>query len=323
MKVVLVLISSFAAQFYFSDGISKAFIFLYKFIITGVLFILYVFSAFLAIIVVVLATIITFFPDAFGLDLKEKVDDRTARAAESIEGHKHGKQKSPKVDVQQVVYIPKAKKSSRAVVPLSKVDGLEAIEVGLVKKFHYEELKTTTLSFSDKPSSGGSGQVFKSILMDGKSVAVKRVEWEVYGEQEFLSELSATTSMQHFNLVRLHGYCSHVSETRMFYFIIYDLVKNGSLDSWIFLAMNCQNGRFLSWKRKCRVVLDVTKVWVTVRLLCNVEGKEGYKIGGIGFIVCVEDEDVKAGWASRDFAKRKGHLTICCCLTVADATLRS
>ncbi|KAF6134060.1 hypothetical protein GIB67_038351 [Kingdonia uniflora] len=274
MKVALVLVTSFAALFYFSDGISKAFIFLYKFIITGVLFILYVFPAFLAIIVVVLATIVAFFPDAFGipretidfyrkysnqmkvalvlitssaalfyfyhglidelsmiflfilylliaflhqkynnkskvarlieeiphkdLDKLGKVDDGTLIAVESIEGQKHGKQESFKVDVQQV---PKAKKSSGVMVAASMVDGLKAIEAGLVRKFHYEELKTATTKFSDRLGKGGSGQVFKGILMDGESVAVKRVEREVYGEKEFLSELSATASTQHFNLI--------------------------------------------------------------------------------------------------------------------------
>ncbi|KAF6143838.1 hypothetical protein GIB67_004161 [Kingdonia uniflora] len=159
--------------------------------------------------------------------------------------------------------------SGGAMVRASKVDGLEAIEAGFVKKIHYEELKTATTNFSDKLGGGGSGQVFKGILKCRTLVAVKRIEREIYGEQEFLSELIATSSARHFNLIHVHGYCSHVSETSRFYYIVYDLFKNGSLDSWIFPGKDYPNGRFLNWKKRCKVAVDVAKALVYLHRDCG------------------------------------------------------
>ncbi|KAF6143358.1 hypothetical protein GIB67_001302 [Kingdonia uniflora] len=159
--------------------------------------------------------------------------------------------------------------SGGAMVRASKVDGLEAIEAGFVRKIHYEELKTATTNFSDKLGSGGSGQVFKCILKCGTSAAVKRLEREIYGEQEFLSELIATSSTRHFNLIHVHRYCSHVSETSRFYYVVYDLFKNGSLDSWIFPIKDCPNGRFLNWKKRCKVAVDVAKALVYLHRDCG------------------------------------------------------
>ncbi|KAF6149706.1 hypothetical protein GIB67_017439 [Kingdonia uniflora] len=176
--------------------------------------------------------------------------------------------------------------SGGAMVRASKVNGLEVIEAGFVRKIHYEELQTATTNFSDKLGSGGPGQVFKGILKCGTSVAVKRLEREIYGEQEFLSELIATSSVQHFNVIHVHRYCSHVSETSRFYYIVYELFKNGSLDSWIFPRKDCPNGRFLNWKKRCKVAVDVAKALVYLHRDCGASGLAGtwgsnlpYKIG--------------------------------------------
>ncbi|KAF6134268.1 hypothetical protein GIB67_014036 [Kingdonia uniflora] len=130
-------------------------------------------------------------------------------------------------------------------------------------------VRATTTNFSDKLGGGGSGQVFKGILKCRTLVAVKRIEREIYGEQEFLSELIATSSARHFNLIHVHGYCSHVSETSRFYYIVYDLFKNGSLDSWIFPGKDYPNGRFLNWKKRCKVAVDVAKALVYLHRDCG------------------------------------------------------
>ncbi|KAF6156588.1 hypothetical protein GIB67_002458 [Kingdonia uniflora] len=167
-------------------------------------------------------------------------------------------------DIQLVGDILEVRKLDGPEAIARKDDDLEAIVGEFLKDFQYEELETATRNFSNKLGSGGSGQVFKGILKDGTSVAVKRVEREVYGKYEFFSELSAITSAQHFNLVRLRGYCSHVSKTGRIFFIVYDFFKNGSLDSWIF-----PNGQFLSWKERCKVALDVAKALVYLHRDCR------------------------------------------------------
>lgn len=53
---------------------------------------------------------------------------------------------------------------------------------------------------------GSPASVFKGILNDKTSVTVKRIYGEERGEREFRSEVSAISSVQHVNLVRLFYY---------------------------------------------------------------------------------------------------------------------
>ncbi|KAF6175377.1 hypothetical protein GIB67_036468 [Kingdonia uniflora] len=135
-------------------------------------------------------------------------------------------------DIQLVGDILEVRKLDGPEAIARKDDDLEAIVGEFLKDFQYEELETATRNFSNKLGSGGSGQVFKGILKDGTSVAVKRVEREVYGKYEFFSELSAITSAQHFNLVRLRGFV-------------------------------------LIWKERCKVALDVAKALVYLHRDCR------------------------------------------------------
>ncbi|KAK4854345.1 hypothetical protein QYF36_022597 [Acer negundo] len=78
---------------------------------------------------------------------------------------------------------------------------------GVPTKFRSKELEEATDNFQAFLGRGASASVFKGILNDGTSVAVKRIEGEERGEKEFKSEVAAIASVQHVNLVRLIGYC--------------------------------------------------------------------------------------------------------------------
>ncbi|KAF6170332.1 hypothetical protein GIB67_043022 [Kingdonia uniflora] len=129
----------------------------------------------------------------------------------------------------------------------------------LPREFSYQDLKKATNNFRDKLGSGGSGSVFKGVLENGTTVAVKKVERLVYGEQEFEAEVEAIASVQHVNLVRLRGYCSHMEGKGSAFFIVYDHLLNGSLDGWIFPNMGDQNRKCLPWSSRFKVAIDVAK----------------------------------------------------------------
>ncbi|KAL6983103.1 non-specific serine,threonine protein kinase [Sarracenia purpurea var. burkii] len=74
---------------------------------------------------------------------------------------------------------------------------------GVPTKFRYRELEEATDGFRSLLGKGSSASVFKGILTDGTSVAVKRIEREESGEKEFRSEVAAIASVQHVNLVSL------------------------------------------------------------------------------------------------------------------------
>lgn len=129
---------------------------------------------------------------------------------------------------------------------------------GVPTKFRFTELEQATDGFHSLLGQGASASVFKGILNDGTSVAVKRINGEEErGEKEFRSEVAAIASVQHVNLVRLIGYCNSPKALR---YLVYEFIPNGSLDSWIFPTQNRRSrGGCLSWSLRYRVAIDVAK----------------------------------------------------------------
>ncbi|XP_039018743.1 probable receptor-like protein kinase At5g20050 [Hibiscus syriacus] len=131
---------------------------------------------------------------------------------------------------------------------------------GVPIKFRHKELEDATDNFQALLGKGSSASVFKGILGDGTSVAVKRIEGEEHGEKEFRSEVAAIASVQHVNLLRLMGYCCLPGGPR---FLVYDFIPNGSLDNWIFPRRERETrnhpGGCLAWDLRYRVAIDVAK----------------------------------------------------------------
>lgn len=133
---------------------------------------------------------------------------------------------------------------------------------GVPTKFRFKEIEEATDKFQALLGQGASASVFKGILGDGTSVAVKRILGEERGEKVFRSEVAAIASVQHFNLVRLLGYCCVPSGPR---YLVYEFIPNGSLDCWIFPqkpgSQSRRNRRCgcLSWELRYRVAVDVAK----------------------------------------------------------------
>ncbi|GLT26124.1 hypothetical protein SLA2020_012100 [Shorea laevis] len=128
---------------------------------------------------------------------------------------------------------------------------------GVPTKFRYKEIEEATDDFRALLGRGASAAVFKGILTDGTSVAVKRISSEERGEKEFRSEVAAIASVQHVNLVRLLGYCIVPGGPR---FLVYEFIPNGSLDCWIFPRVTRNRpGGCLSWDLRYKVATDVAK----------------------------------------------------------------
>ncbi|KAI9125592.1 hypothetical protein K1719_003010 [Acacia pycnantha] len=129
---------------------------------------------------------------------------------------------------------------------------------GVPIKFRFQELEDATDRFQSLLGKGASASVFKGILNDGTSVAVKRINGDERAEKEFKSEVAAIASVQHVSLVRLIGYCNSGKDPR---YLVYEYIPNGSLDSWIFPTENRRRSRrgFLSWSLRYRVAIDVAK----------------------------------------------------------------
>ncbi|KAL8035658.1 hypothetical protein ABFX02_12G111700 [Erythranthe guttata] len=106
----------------------------------------------------------------------------------------------------------------------------------LPPEFTYEELATSTNHFDPKRKigDGGFGSVYLGHLHDGRLVAVKYLHKhnssttaaaKGFSSKSFCNEILILSSINHPNLVKLHGYCSDPRGL----ILVYDYVPNGTL----------------------------------------------------------------------------------------------
>ncbi|XP_022738918.1 G-type lectin S-receptor-like serine/threonine-protein kinase At5g24080 isoform X2 [Durio zibethinus] len=122
---------------------------------------------------------------------------------------------------------------------------------GAPQNFSYRDLQLRTSNFSQLLGTGGFGSVYKGSLSNGTLVAVKKLDRVLpHGEKEFITEVNTIGSMHHMNLVRLCGYCSEGSHR----LLVYEFMKNGSLDRWIFPSYQCRD-TLLDWPTRFNIAV--------------------------------------------------------------------
>ncbi|KAL1548392.1 proline-rich receptor-like protein kinase PERK3 isoform X3 [Salvia divinorum] len=122
----------------------------------------------------------------------------------------------------------------------------------------YEELKEATNNFDTTGilGEGGFGRVFKGVLSDRTSVAIKRLSsGGQQGDKEFLVEVDMLSRLHHRNLVKLVGYYSNRNSSQNL--LCYELVPNGSLEAWLHgpLGLNCP----LDWDTRMKIASDAAR----------------------------------------------------------------
>ncbi|CAJ1944022.1 unnamed protein product [Sphenostylis stenocarpa] len=98
--------------------------------------------------------------------------------------------------------------------------------------------------------SGGYGTVYRMVMNDCGTFAVKRIDRSCEGsDQVFERELEILGSIEHINLVNMRGYC-RLPSSRL---LIYDYLALGSLDD--LLHENTQQTRLLNWSDRLQIAL--------------------------------------------------------------------
>ncbi|BAF26040.1 cysteine-rich receptor-like protein kinase 4 [Oryza sativa Japonica Group] len=116
--------------------------------------------------------------------------------------------------------------------------------------FEFDQVLEATSNFSEvnKLGEGGFGAVYKGHFPDGIEIAVKRLaSHSGQGFIEFKNEVQLIAKLQHRNLVRLLGCCSHEEEK----ILVYEFLPNKSLDLFIF----DENKRaLLDWYKRLEII---------------------------------------------------------------------
>ncbi|KAG9454350.1 hypothetical protein H6P81_007254 [Aristolochia fimbriata] len=121
--------------------------------------------------------------------------------------------------------------------------------------FDLSTLMTATNNFSleSKLGEGGFGSVYKGTLSNGQEIAVKRLSGRSrQGGEEFKNEVMVIAKLQHRNLVKILGYCSHREEKML----IYEYMRNKSLDSFIF---DSSRRVLLDWRRRFNIIMGIAR----------------------------------------------------------------
>ncbi|GJN11491.1 hypothetical protein PR202_ga29689 [Eleusine coracana subsp. coracana] len=121
--------------------------------------------------------------------------------------------------------------------------------------FDLATLQEATENFSEKNKlgEGGFGTVYKGILSDGQEIAVKTLLGRTgHALDQLHNEVQVLAQLQHKNLVRLLGFCSHQDDT----LLVYEYIKNGSLDNFLF---DKSKGNALHWELQYNIIIGIAK----------------------------------------------------------------
>jgi hypothetical protein len=103
-------------------------------------------------------------------------------------------------------------------------------------RFTAQQLAGFTNNYSARLGAGGFGTVYKGMLPNGLTVAVKRLHVGGHGDgwstsqEQFMAEVGSVGRIHHINLVRLFGFCYDAAVRAL----VYEYMGNGALDAYLF-----------------------------------------------------------------------------------------
>ncbi|KAM1774456.1 hypothetical protein ACFX1R_045856 [Malus domestica] len=109
-----------------------------------------------------------------------------------------------------------------------ELEGLHEKYSATCRLFTYQELQSATAYFlaDNIIGRGGSSQVYRGCLPDGKELAVKILKSSEDVLKEFVLEIDIITTLNHKNIISLLGFCFEDNNL----LLVYDFLSRGSLE---------------------------------------------------------------------------------------------
>lgn len=134
-----------------------------------------------------------------------------------------------------------------------------------VAKMKLSDLMKATNEFSDENiiSAGRTGTMYKALLSDGTSLAVKRLKDSNHMEKEFSSEMTTLGSVENKNLVPLLGFCYAKKNNEKL--LVYKHMPNGTLYDLLHNGRNSPP----DWQLRLRIGIGAAKGLAWLHHNCN------------------------------------------------------
>ncbi|CAN1253102.1 Receptor-like serine/threonine-protein kinase NCRK [Linum perenne] len=130
---------------------------------------------------------------------------------------------------------------------------------GVISRFSYSELEYATNKFSDSNliGCGGSSFVYRGILRDGTSVAVKRLEAHMGPDFEsvFSTEVELLSRLNHCHVVPLLGYCSEFQGKHSERLLVFEYMPNGNLRD----SLDGTIGENMTWEIRVMIAIGAAR----------------------------------------------------------------
>ncbi|KAF8028851.1 hypothetical protein BT93_E1501 [Corymbia citriodora subsp. variegata] len=128
-----------------------------------------------------------------------------------------------------------------------------ALQIG---SFTLRQIKAATNNFdsANKIGESGFGSVYKGLLSDGTTIAVKQLSSKSkQGNREFVTELGMISALQHPHLVKLYGCCIEGNQL----LLVYEFMENNSLARALFGPEEFQLK--LDWSTRHKICVGIAR----------------------------------------------------------------
>ncbi|KAG0498665.1 hypothetical protein HPP92_003356 [Vanilla planifolia] len=132
--------------------------------------------------------------------------------------------------------------------------------LGAITQFTFFELEQATGGFSDVNliGQGGSSNVYCGKLLNGKTVAVKKLKTldGSAADSFFLTEIELISRLNHCHVAPLLGYCFESHSGKCERLLVFEYMSNGNLREWL----DAKHGRApLCWFTRVRIALGAAR----------------------------------------------------------------